>query len=244
MKKRLLYFLLLLAFLSNFFFVYDKLKSRNRLIELKKQNKILVINSQSFGIKVSNYFCELRLNRHNIINILPINYNSLVFLGDSFLEYAEISELFHNNEFKNRGVAGETTSEIKIRLKEILTHKPKGIIIQGGTNDILKEIPNTFTLKNFNEIIKEIRKESPKTLIYIQEIPPKVNPLFNKKSEDINIKLKEICKQNNVILINLTDSFNNKDGNINKQFFSNDGIHFNGQGYLKWKEVTQKYIIN
>ncbi len=244
MKKRFLYFLLLLAFLSDFFFVYDKLKSRNRLIELKKQIENQKVATKWFGTKLYNEIKYKRMIRNEIRNVLPINNKSLIFLGDSFFEYAEISELFHNIYFKNRGVAGETTYEINIRLQEILKHKPKGIIIQGGTNDIIQDTPVIYTLKNFNEMIKEIRKESPNTLIYIQEIPPKANTLYNDKAQKINSKLKEICKKTKVIFINLTESFTEKEGMINKQLFSNDGIHFNGQGYLKWKEVTLKNIIN
>ncbi len=62
-----------------------------------------------------------------------------VFIGDSITEsWSDFSpEFFQKNNFVNRGISGQTTPQMLIRLKQDAVRLgPKMIVINAGTNDI------------------------------------------------------------------------------------------------------------
>ena len=67
------------------------------------------------------------------------NGDRIVLVGDSITEgWTEFNpEFFQENNMINRGISGQTTPQMLIRLKQDAIHLgPKIIIINGGTNDI------------------------------------------------------------------------------------------------------------
>ena len=63
----------------------------------------------------------------------------IVLVGDSITEgWTEFNPgFFQENNMVNRGISGQTTPQMLIRLKQDAIHlNPKIIIINGGTNDI------------------------------------------------------------------------------------------------------------
>ena len=63
----------------------------------------------------------------------------IVLVGDSITEgWTEFNPVFfEENNMVNRGISGQTTPQMLIRLKQDAIHlDPKIIIINGGTNDI------------------------------------------------------------------------------------------------------------
>ena len=65
--------------------------------------------------------------------------NRIVLIGDSITEgWTEFNPtFFQENNLINRGISGQTTPQMLIRIKQDAVHlDPKIIIINGGTNDI------------------------------------------------------------------------------------------------------------
>ena len=65
--------------------------------------------------------------------------NRIVFIGDSITEFWERFDLlfFSNNNYINRGISSQTTSQILVRFEEDVIHiKPKKVVILAGINDI------------------------------------------------------------------------------------------------------------
>ena len=63
----------------------------------------------------------------------------VVFFGDDITEEWGRSgnEFFPGKPYINRGVAGQTTSQMLVRFRQdVVALKPKAVIIQGGSNDI------------------------------------------------------------------------------------------------------------
>src|SRR5580658_9322561 len=61
----------------------------------------------------------------------------VVFLGDSITDAWRLNEYFTGRDFINRGIGGQTTSQMLARFREdVLALNPKLVVILAGTNDI------------------------------------------------------------------------------------------------------------
>ena len=186
-------------------------------------------------------------HRKTIFESLPDDKNEIIFLGDSFIDFAEWGELFHDPKIKNRGIAGDRTDGLLLRLNEILSSTPEKIFIMIGYNDLSKGRKIPDILQNFTKIIEKIKKNSPKTEIYIQSVLPVNNSIYkgivnNRDIINLNSQLAKLSEMNGVVYIDLFSAFCNEDNQLMEEFASNDGLHLNGKSYLKWKSILEKYI--
>ncbi len=63
--------------------------------------------------------------------------NRVVFMGDSITDSWKLAEYFPNEPFINRGISGQTTSQMLLRFRpDVIDLKPKVVVILAGTNDI------------------------------------------------------------------------------------------------------------
>jgi lysophospholipase L1-like esterase len=63
----------------------------------------------------------------------------VVFMGDSITEGWKRfdAELFESNPFVNRGISGQTTTQMLVRFRsDVIALRPKAVVIHAGTNDI------------------------------------------------------------------------------------------------------------
>ena len=199
-------------------------------------------NKQNFH----NYFYD---QRRSFFEAMPLGKNEIILLGDSITNCANWEELFPNEPIKNRGISGDITLGVLDRMDEIVKRKPKKIFILIGINDISLGIEKNIILTNYQAIISKIKKDSPKTTVYIQSILP-TNDAFDtfKKHQGkmdiikaVNSDLKELAKENKVFFLNIFPEFIDEQGKLGKQY-TNDGLHLLGNGYLHWASILKKHI--
>ena len=180
---------------------------------------------------------------------LPTSSKDVIFLGNSITDGAEWGELFQDKRVKNRGISGDTTWGVYDRLETILKGNPKKIFLLIGINDIGRGRDDQYVIDGVERIVKRIKKESPRTQLYVQSILP-VNPVYGKfgghtsqweRIPGINAHIKEIAAREGATFIDLFSSFADQEGKMNKDL-TNDGLHLLGQGYEVWKKVVLPYI--
>lgn len=67
----------------------------------------------------------------------PAGTNRVVFLGDSITEGWKLESSFPGKPYVNRGISGQTTSQILLRLRQdVIDLHPKVVVILAGTNDL------------------------------------------------------------------------------------------------------------
>lgn len=186
-------------------------------------------------------------HRKSIFESLPDDENEIIFLGDSFVDFAEWSELFNNAKIKNRGIAGDRTDGVLQRLEEVLSSSPAKIFMMIGYNDLSKGRKIPEIVKNIKEILDSIKTNSPKTEIYIQSVLPLDKSIYkgnvdNRDIINLNDQLARLCELNGVVYIDLFSAFCDANNQLMKEFASSDGLHLNGKAYLKWKSILEKYI--
>jgi lysophospholipase L1-like esterase len=176
---------------------------------------------------------------------LPNTKNEIIFLGNSISDSAEWAELFQNPNIKNRGIGGDDTDGILDRLTEVTESNPYKVFIMIGTNDLAYGKSVEYVIENHKKIVTQIKKNSPKTKIFIQSILPVDEVLHptrpNASIKKINNALKEISDNENLIYIDLASEFDDENGKLDKKY-SIDGLHINGLGYQKWMEIIEQHI--
>jgi len=173
-----------------------------------------------------------------------IHEGVVVFIGNSITFWADWPVLLNDCDVKNRGIPGDNSFGLKERLYEITRAKPAKIFIMIGINDLGKNTPDIVILKNYQEIIHQIQKDSPQTKIYFQTLLPtnedfgKLKHLYHKDEHIhyINDRLKEMGNENGITVIDLYSHFADQDGKLLSEF-TWDGVHLTVKGYLRWVEI-------
>lgn len=188
--------------------------------------------------------------RATLFEVLPTSKSDIIFLGNSITNGGEWAELLRNPHAKNRGISGDTTQGVLDRLSTITKGKPSKIFLLIGTNDLSRGKSVDEVAKNVEKIVERVKRESPKTKLYVQSVFP-VNPKFNKflghmnRQKDIavlNAKIKAIAARHGVTYIDVYKSLVIPSTDVMNPEYTNDGLHLLGKGYLKWVEVLKPYL--
>ena len=186
-------------------------------------------------------------HRKNLLRDLPMPDSAIVFLGNSLTAHCEWSELLENDKAVNRGIAGDMTGGMLLRLDEITKHSPAKIFLLIGINDLSVHSKVTI-IENYQKIVANIQKNSPKTQLYLQSLLPVNNDIreCGKDNQDIlflNDKIKGIASKFNLVYVNLHPLFKDETGKL-KSRLTQDGIHLDAEGYQIWKQALTQYLNN
>jgi len=178
----------------------------------------------------------------------PDSKKDIIFLGNSITDYTNWNELLQLPRARNRGISGDITFGVLERLDEVTAGKPAKIFILIGINDISRNIPDSMILGNYRKMIFRIKKESPKTKIYFNTLLPVNNTFparnhFNKDEHiaHVNARLKTLCREEKVTLIDIHPAFLDSEEKLNKQY-TYDGLHLNASGYRLWTSILKTYL--
>ncbi|MBS4063184.1 MAG: sialate O-acetylesterase, partial [Chitinophagaceae bacterium] len=122
-------------------------------------------------VQFTNYYHQ----RVNHFNLHPVDTNDIIFVGNSITDGAEWTELFHDQNIKNRGISGDISAGILNRIGAIVKCRPKKIFLMIGTNDLARGISADSVIKNILLTVAFIKQESPSTQVFIQSILPVSN---------------------------------------------------------------------
>lgn len=177
---------------------------------------------------------------------LPQSESDIIFLGDSITDLCEWAELFKNDRIKNRGICGDTTEGILNRLIRVIESKPQKLFLMIGINDLNGGRKLTDILNSYRIISETIKNKTPATQVFIQSVLPVNAKLFQKYNEKIislNAKLKDLAQEFSFEYMDLYNYFLDSNNELDARY-TTDGLHLNGQGYLIWKKIIEKDVVN
>jgi lysophospholipase L1-like esterase len=178
---------------------------------------------------------------------LPKHQSDIIMLGDSITDEGEWTELLGLN-VKKRGISGDTTQRILHRLNTILESKPMQVFLMIGINDFINDNKSvTATLEQYKKILHEFKEKTPSTEVFVQSVLPVNNKLYlywedNKNILKLNSGLKNLAKEFNYEYIDIFSLLSDSENQLDPQY-TVDGLHLNGQAYLIWKAVIEKYMV-
>jgi lysophospholipase L1-like esterase len=164
---------------------------------------------------------------------------AVVFLGDSITQGwgDDMSKSFSGMKVANRGISGDTTRGVLIRLKEdVLALNPSAVVLLIGTND-LEEGADPETINgNLKLILAQLKVHDPKMPVLLCQVFPSSES--KKRPADKIKRLNELYAATvrgdaQVTFIETWLLFANDQGDAKPEEFP-DLLHPNQAGYAKW----------
>src|SRR5688572_23083909 len=164
---------------------------------------------------------------------------ALVFLGDSITQGwgPKMGGAFAGVKVANRGISGDTTRGVIIRLQEdVLSLKPAGVVLLIGTNDLEENAEPATIAENLKLILAALKLHDPKMPIVLCQVFP--SSASKKRPAD---KIKQVNKlyaaavkgDAQVTFIETWPLFADAQGDAKPAEFP-DLLHPNKAGYEKW----------
>lgn len=110
-----------------------------------------------------------------------------------------------------------------------------------GVNDLIQDITDDYTLRNFERIVSQIRVHSPKTDLYILSIlpvnkamlPKAMHALTNDRIRELNRKILLFANSGEIPFVNMYEVYAAGNGQLRQQL-TWDGLHLKLSAYVDW----------
>ncbi|HEX2922165.1 MAG TPA: GDSL-type esterase/lipase family protein [Bacteroidales bacterium] len=178
--------------------------------------------------------------------------NQVVFFGNSITEnwLRFDRNFFEKNQFVNRGIGGQTTSQMLVRFRQdVIELHPSAVVILAGTNDIA-ENTGPISIENiFGNIVSmtEIARSNNVTP-YLCAVMPVYQYSWNKAVEPVgkilrlNEMIREYAINNKLPYIDFYTPFLDERKGF-QQKFSSDGVHPNLEAYKIMEKIIGDELI-
>lgn len=169
----------------------------------------------------------------------PIAEGDTVFIGNSITEAGDWPSYFNNSpRIKNRGISGDMTNGLLIRLQEIIHYKPAAVYLKIGVNDMwTNRTPETIA-GNIIEAAEKIKAGTPLTRVIIQTILPTSSAALVSKIKETNDILKKNAAPDTYEWLNTHVLFADAKDLMRSEFTS-DGVHLSQAGYELWLQALK-----
>ena len=172
--------------------------------------------------------------------------DNFVFLGDSITNGYNLDEYYPEYPTVKSGVNGYKTQDILNNMnKMVYIYNPSKVFLLIGINDIHSGKSKEYIINNIEKIIDNIKENRKNAKIYVESIYP-VNSKMRSNSKndftiEVNKAIKKLCKEKNIVYINIHDLLTDNNGDLKKKY-TTDGLHLSEDGYkVVTKEIT-KYL--
>lgn len=165
---------------------------------------------------------------------------AIVFLGDSITQgwHDNFDNSFPELRTANRGISGDTTRGVLIRLQEdVLALNPAAVVLLIGTNDLDEQGNTPWTIaSNFRLIIEALKKHNPAMPVIVCQVMPsshqKNRPAYLIRR--VNQLYQEVlADQPQVTVLDTWKLFAGPTNDAKPEEFP-DLLHPNNDGYAKW----------
>ena len=194
------------------------------------------------------------LNKYAIENQnLPSvsNQGRIVLMGDSITEFWKTTDgaFFQNTALINRGISGQTTSQMLLRFRQdVISLRPEIVVILAGINDIA-ENTGPISLENIlGNIISmsELAKANHIKVMLSSVLPankfpwrPDLQP--TEKVMELNAMIEKYSQENKITYIDYYLKMADSQKGLNTKF-TNDGVHPTLSGYKIMKPLLEEAL--
>lgn len=179
--------------------------------------------------------------------------NRVLFFGDSITDFWKLEDYFPGKGYINRGISGQTTSQMLVRFRQdVLDLQPKTIIILAGTNDIAGNtgpISNQDIEANLSSIAELARSHEIRvvfaSLLPVHNYTPQAQEFFASRPLDriltLNRWLEAYCADHDALFLDYFHAMVDEHGLL-KRDLSDDGLHPNKAGYAIMAPLAEKAL--
>ncbi|MGB5822883.1 MAG: GDSL-type esterase/lipase family protein [Proteocatella sp.] len=167
-------------------------------------------------------------------------FDSIVFMGDSQAEPLSLYGFLEPSSVIAE--KGRTVISAKKDVSSVVKLNPQKIVMLYGVNDMLLFKTTEDFIAKYESLILSIKKQLPKTQIYVNSVYPvqafasEKKPLF-KRSPDFNTALIDLCDKLSVTYIDSTPFVVEQN-----DYYAPDGIHFLSSYYPIWLDFIKNQL--
>jgi acetyl esterase/lipase/lysophospholipase L1-like esterase len=169
-------------------------------------------------------------------------HHAVVFFGDSITQgwgddFARAHGAFGDMKVANRGVSGDTTRGMLVRLEEdVIAIEPRGVVMLMGTNDLAEKAAPETIVGNIELIVDRLHEHDAKLPIVVCLVMPssaeKDRPAD--KIQEINrLLVAALQDRPHLAVLDTWTLFADEHGDAKSEEFP-DLLHPNDKGYAKW----------
>ncbi|MEG0925942.1 GDSL-type esterase/lipase family protein [Chryseobacterium sp.] len=178
----------------------------------------------------------------------PPSRDAILFLGSSsFTKWTDVADYFPTKTIINRGFGGSRLTDLNYFADDLLApYQPKQIIIYCGENDFADnhQLKAQKVVNRYKTLYRKIRERFPN--IEVDYISIKYSPSREKLWPQMKEANKRIAafmkKEPNAEFIDVTKAMEDANGNVRKDIFVEDMLHFKPEGYQIWTKVMNPYM--
>lgn len=177
---------------------------------------------------------------HSQHALLGIAENDVVFIGDDLTAEALWSELFPELSVRNRGMNGQTTKEMLLRLPGIAQARPRVVLINSGASDLAALIPLEQIIANMREAVNLLKSFSPESRILISGVLP-LTTENTQAAYTLNEALIQLAATHDLEFIDVSSALLDDDGRF-KDGLADRRSRLRGAGYAVWRNLLASHL--
>lgn len=169
---------------------------------------------------------------------VEVDQKAVVFLGDSITQGwgTSLAGRFPGMKSANRGIGGDTTRGMLIRLDDVLLLNPSAIVLLMGTNDLEVGIEPQVAADNVKLILAAIKAHNPNVPVILSLVFPssaeKKRPVEKIKALN-DLYAAAVKGDPQVTVLDTWTLFAAASGDADPKWFK-DLLHLNPEGYDRW----------
>ncbi len=185
------------------------------------------------------------------LKAMPPEPGRVVFLGDSITDGWDLAKSFPGKPFVNRGISGQTTAQMLVRLfPDVIDLHPAALIILAGTNDIAGNAgPQTITMVEENlQAITELAMQHGIKVILCTLTPvsdytshPQTGHRPPADILKLNEWLRSYAQKEKLGFVDYFSATVDEKGML-REGYSEDGLHPNAKGYALMAPLAEAAI--
>lgn len=178
---------------------------------------------------------------------VPRDQGAVVLLGDSITQgwNDRLPQAFPGMKVANRGISGDTTRGVLIRLQEdVIALNPRGVVLLIGTNDLEEGARPDVVESNVRSILSALRNHNARMPIVLCQVFPssarmkRPSPLI----KETNARLLALVKNDpQVTPVDTWRLWADADGDAPIAEFP-DLLHLNDAGYARWAAALRPVL--
>ena len=180
------------------------------------------------------------------------NEDRVIFFGDSITELWDLETAFPKRTYINRGISGQTTSQILIRFRpDVISLQPKVVLILAGINDIATN-PELIILERIKDnyaSIAQLAQINHITVVFASILPIQNYSLIQRsdlnspeKIRILNHWLELYCIEQQHIYLDYHSHMVDSLGMLQTSL-SDDGVHPNAKGYSVMTPLAEAVML-
>jgi lysophospholipase L1-like esterase len=211
-----------------------------------------LVQSQQRPVNMNEWLQLSRYEKDNQrIRQQAPNKKRVVFMGNSITEQWSVydSAFFIRNLYINRGISGQTTSQMLLRFREdVLELKPAVVVLLAGINDIAENAGPYSSVNTFGNIqsMAELAKANGIKVVLCSVLPalsfkwrPEIKPVD--KILHLNTLIRNYCNTNAIPYVDYYSALADSQKGLPKDY-SYDGVHPNLNGYKRMAPLVEAAI--